>query len=78
MRFDGQSKRLVVGSALNVGDWDLGEVVDPERRRKISGVCQDDAERCPDRAHLHAEKSALAALKINRKTQMKTQTFKTI
>lgn len=67
MRFNGQPKRLVVGSALNVWNRDLREVIDSEGRRKISGIGQDDAERGANRAHLHANEGALATLKLNTK-----------
>ena len=62
VRLDREPQGLIVGSALHVGDRDLGEVVDPERRREVSGVGQDNAEGGADGAHLHPDEGALAAL----------------
>jgi hypothetical protein len=64
MWLDGEPERLVVDAALDVGDGDLGEVVDPEGRRKVSGVGQDDAEGGTDCAHLHPDEDALATLSL--------------
>lgn len=62
---DSEPEGLIVGATLDVGDRDLGEVVDPERRREVSGVGQDDAEGSADGAHLHADEGALAVLEMN-------------
>ena len=64
VRLDREPQGLVVGSALHVRDRDLGEVVDPERRREVSGVGENDAEGGADGAHLHADEGALAVLQV--------------